>query len=162
MPVDTGIHTTAIGFEYDPVTYAPLYWGNPLALLNMLAAFETVHGYYLSPNGNNEDATLPYGYTPKTLAPQLDCDTSPANCRYDSYGNTYVMIPATSLPLADLILSLADSVGATARQTARRPACARDEGARRPRLRLERGPGRVAAVEPPAVQPVAELGRTSG
>ena len=112
MPVDTGIHTTAIGFEYDPVTYAPLYWGNPLSLLNMLAAFETVHGYYLSPNGNNEDATLPYGYTPETLAPQLDCDTSPANCRSDSYGNTYVMIPATSLPLADLILSLAGPTGA--------------------------------------------------
>ncbi len=30
----------------------------------MIAAFDTVHGYYLSPNGNDETATLPYGYTP--------------------------------------------------------------------------------------------------
>ncbi len=28
-PVDTGVPMTAIGFEYDPVMYAPLYWGNP-------------------------------------------------------------------------------------------------------------------------------------
>lgn len=113
MPVGTGIHTTAIGFEYDPVTYAPLYWGNPLAVLNALAAFDNVHGYYLSPNGNDEDATLPYGYTPETLAPQLNCNTNPGNCRYDSHGNTYVMVPATSLPLANLILSFAESTGTT-------------------------------------------------
>ncbi|PRC57629.1 PE-PPE domain-containing protein, partial [Mycobacterium sp. ITM-2017-0098] len=29
MPVDIGIDTTSIGFEYDPVVYAPKYWGNP-------------------------------------------------------------------------------------------------------------------------------------
>ena len=111
MSVDTGIHTTSIGFEYDPVTYAPLYWGNPLSLLNALAALETVHGYYLSPNGNNEDATLPYGYDDLTLAAQLDCGTHTANCRTDSYGNTYVMIPATSLPLMDVVRSLTNSIG---------------------------------------------------
>ncbi len=55
MAVDTGINTTSIGFEYDPVVYAPRYWGNALAVLNMIAAFDTVHGYYLSPNGNDED-----------------------------------------------------------------------------------------------------------
>jgi hypothetical protein len=114
MAVDTGIRATAIGFDYDPVMYAPRYLTNPFALLNALAAFVDVHGYYLSPNGNDETATLPYGYTPETLAPQLDCEASPANCRYDTYGNTYIKIPATSLPLADLILSLADSTGTTA------------------------------------------------
>src|SRR5262245_34542176 len=30
-PVDTGIPMTAIGFQYDPVMYAPLYWGNPFS-----------------------------------------------------------------------------------------------------------------------------------
>src|SRR6478609_8667859 len=29
MPVDTGIHTTSVGFEYDPVPLAPRFWGNP-------------------------------------------------------------------------------------------------------------------------------------
>ena len=28
----------------------PQYWGNPLTMLNALAAFEYVHGYYLVPN----------------------------------------------------------------------------------------------------------------
>ena len=117
MAVDTGIKTTSIGFEYDPVVYAPRYWGNALAVLNMIAAFDTVHGYYLSPNGNDENAVLPYGYTPAsptgpgTLAPQLNCGLNPTNCREDSYGNTYIMIPATSLPLTDLVRSLADSMG---------------------------------------------------
>ena len=111
MPVDTGIVSTTIGFEYDPVVYAPRYWGNLLAVLNMVAAFDTVHGYYLSPNGEDESAVLPYGYTPGTLAPQLNCDLSPANCRTDSYGNSYIMIPATTLPLTDLVRSLTDSIG---------------------------------------------------
>lgn len=110
MPTDTGIPTTTIGFEYDPVVYAPLYWGNPFAIANMIAAFDTVHGYYLAPNQNN-DNPMPYGYTDATLAPQLDCGLNPANCRYDDFGNTYVMIPATSLPLTDLIRSLTDSLG---------------------------------------------------
>ena len=75
MPVDTGIHTTAIGFEYDPVTYAPRYWGNPLALLNALAAFETVHGYYLSPNGNEHDCDAALRLHPGDARP-------PAELRY--------------------------------------------------------------------------------
>lgn len=115
--MDTGITSTTIGFEYDPVVYAPRYWGNVLAVLNMIAAFDTVHGYYLSPNGNDETATLSYGYTtstpegPGTLAPQLNCDLNPTNCRTDSYGNTYIMVAATSLPLTNPIRSLADSIG---------------------------------------------------
>ncbi|MGE2832581.1 PE-PPE domain-containing protein [Mycobacterium sp. SMC-4] len=109
MPVDTGIHTTSIGFEYDPVVYAPRFWGNPFAVLNAIAAFDTVHGYYLSPDGDDApDATMPYGYTPETLAPQLNCAVNEQNCRTDGFGNTYIMIPATSLPLTDLVRTWAD------------------------------------------------------
>jgi hypothetical protein len=105
MPVDPAIKTTTFGFEYDPVVYAPRYWGNPFAMLNALAAFDNVHGYYLSPNGNGLDATLPYGYTPATLAPHLECNVG-VNCRLDQYGNEYIMIPATSLPIMNLVMSL--------------------------------------------------------
>ena len=113
MPVDIdalkgNIYT--VGFQYDPVVYAPLYWGNPIALLNALAAFETVHGYYLTPNGNGPNDPIAYGYSQAELADQLNCETHPANCRKDKYGNTYVMIPAKSLPLADLVMSLVPSV----------------------------------------------------
>ncbi|UXA18877.1 PE-PPE domain-containing protein [Mycobacterium sp. SMC-4] len=111
MPVDTGIHTTSIGFEYDPVGFAPRYWGNVLAVLNAFVALDTVHGYYLSPNGNDPNATLPYGYTPETLAPQLDCSLNEKNCRTDTFGNSYIIIPALSLPLTDLVRSFADHIG---------------------------------------------------
>ncbi|MBB2989802.1 hypothetical protein FHR72_001265 [Mycolicibacterium iranicum] len=110
MPVDTGIDTTSIGFEYDPVVYAPKYWGNIVAVLNMIAAFDTVHGYYLDPTDKDPEDEMPYGYTDATLAQQLDCDRNPGNCRTDGFGNTYIMIPATSLPLMDLVRSLADSL----------------------------------------------------
>lgn len=105
MPVDPNIKTTTFGFEYDPVVYAPRYWGNPFAMLNALAAFDNVHGYYLSPNGNGLTSTLPYGYTPETLAPYLVCNVG-VNCRVDQYGNEYIMIPATSLPIMNLVMSL--------------------------------------------------------
>ncbi len=80
MPVDIDalkgkIYT--VGFQYDPVMYAPLYWGNPIALLNALAAFETVHGYYLTPNGNGPNDPIAYGYTEAELADQLNCDDAP-------------------------------------------------------------------------------------
>jgi hypothetical protein len=105
MPVDPNIKTTTFGFEYDPVVYAPRYWGNPFAMLNAIAAFDNVHGEYLSPNGNGLTDTLPYGYTPATLAPHLVC-TENVNCRKDQYGNEYIMIPATSLPIMNLVMSL--------------------------------------------------------
>lgn len=105
MTPDTGVNYTSIAFHFDPVADAPLYWGNPFAMLNAIAAFETVHGYYLSPNGNGPTDTLPYGYTDETLADALDCSANPGNCRYDSDGNTYITIPALTLPIADLILS---------------------------------------------------------
>ncbi|MDA2892043.1 PE-PPE domain-containing protein [Mycolicibacterium sp. BiH015] len=111
MPVDTGIGVTSIGFEYDPVVYAPKYWGNIFSVLNMVAAFDTVHGYYLDPTEKDPDDSMPYGYTDATLAPQLNCDLSPANCRTDSFGNSYIMIPATSLPLMDVVRALANSIG---------------------------------------------------
>src|SRR6476659_2876305 len=112
MPVDIDalkgkIYT--VGFQYDPVVYAPLYWGNPISFLNALAALETVHGYYLTPNGNGPNDPIAYGYSEAELADQMDCGKHPANCRKDKYGNTYVMIPAKSLPLTDFVMSLVPS-----------------------------------------------------
>ncbi len=49
-----------------------LFWGNPFAMLNALAAFETVHGYYLTPNGNGPNDPIAYGYEPDELADQLN------------------------------------------------------------------------------------------
>jgi hypothetical protein len=102
MPTNTGVPITSIGFQYDPVMYAPKYWGNPFAMLNALAAFETVHGFYLTPNGNGPTDPIAYGYTEAELAQQI---TDPANIRHDSSGNAYVMIPAKSLPIADFVMS---------------------------------------------------------
>src|SRR6476659_9590486 len=77
-----------VGFQYDPVVYATLYWGNPISFLNALAALETVHGYYLTPNGNGPNDPIAYGYSEAELADQMDCGKHPANCRKDKYGNT--------------------------------------------------------------------------
>ncbi len=116
MMTDSGIPITNIGFEYDPVVYAPRYWGNPLTMLNAIAAFDNVHGYYLSGGPLRPDTgTMPYGYTDAELALAL---ADPDNIRYGGNDpnspNKYIMIPATSLPLANLILSLAESTGTTA------------------------------------------------
>ena len=100
---------TAIGFEYDPVMYAPLYWGNPFTVLNALAAFDNVHGFYLTPNGNGPTDPIAYGYTEVELAEQLDRTKHPENFREDSEGNVYVMIPAKSLPIMNLVTSLLPS-----------------------------------------------------
>lgn len=98
---------SSIGFEYDPVMYAPLYWGNPLAMLNALAAFETVHGYYLTPNENGPTDPIAYGYEPDQIEAILDqdCNLSP-HCRPDQYNNEYWMLPARSLPMYDLLMSV--------------------------------------------------------
>ena len=106
MPTDTGIPITSIGFQYDPVMYAPEFWGNPFSMLNALAAFETVHGFYLTPNGNGPTDPIAYGYTPEELADQLNRTLHPENFREDSHGNVYVMIPAKSLPIMDFISSM--------------------------------------------------------
>jgi hypothetical protein len=105
MPTDFPAHITNIGFEYDPVCCSPLFWGNPLSLLNALAAFDSVHGYYLTPNSNS-DADMAYGYTDAELAEQLDETLHPENFRHDSNGNTYVIIPAKSLPLVNAVMGL--------------------------------------------------------
>jgi hypothetical protein len=110
MNPNTGVNYTSIGFQYDPVVNAPKYFGNPFALINALAAFENVHGYYLAPNGNGPTDTLPFGYTDTTLAAAIDCSggTNP-NCKTDKYGNTYITIPATTLPIYNFILGLTPS-----------------------------------------------------
>jgi pimeloyl-ACP methyl ester carboxylesterase len=105
-PVDTGVPMTSIGFEYDPVMYAPEYWGNPFAMLNALAAFETVHGNYLTPNGNDPTAPIAYGYTDSELGDILAEPCPGPHCRVDSQGNKYYMIPAKSLPIMDLVSSV--------------------------------------------------------
>jgi pimeloyl-ACP methyl ester carboxylesterase len=105
-PVDTGIPMTSIGFEYDPVMYAPEFWGNPFSMLNALAAFETVHGFYLTPNGNGPTDPIAYGYTEPELAAVLATPCPGPNCRVDSFGNKYYMIPAKSLPIMDFITSV--------------------------------------------------------
>jgi hypothetical protein len=106
----TGIPSTNYSFEYDPVGDAPLYFGNPLAVLNALAAFEYVHGYYLSPNENGVTDTLPYGYTPDTLA------TAIANADKRTYQDaTFVLIPQQgNLPIMQPFLDIASATGTTA------------------------------------------------
>ena len=106
MPTDTGIPIDSIGFEYDPVMYAPEFWANPFAMFNALAAFNTVHGYYLAPNGNDPTAGLPYGYTDAELATILAGPCPGPNCRVDSNGNRYWMIPAKSLPIVDSVMGV--------------------------------------------------------
>jgi pimeloyl-ACP methyl ester carboxylesterase len=105
-PTDTGIPMTSIGFQYDPVMYAPKYWGNPLSMLNAVAALETVHGNYLTPNGNGPTDPIAYGYTETELKDFFANTQCPsANCRVDSHGNKYYMIPAKSLPMFDFVMS---------------------------------------------------------
>jgi hypothetical protein len=99
----TGISSTNYSFEYDPVGDAPEYWGNPVAILNALAAFEYVHGFYLAPNENGESDTLPYGYNVGTLA------TAIANAPKRTLGNaTFVLIPQQgALPIYQPFVDLA-------------------------------------------------------
>ena len=56
---------TGIGFGTTRLCMA-LHWGNPLALFNAFAAFDNVHGYYLTPDGTNNDE-IAYGYTETEL-----------------------------------------------------------------------------------------------
>ncbi|WP_319450755.1 MULTISPECIES: PE-PPE domain-containing protein [unclassified Mycobacterium] len=106
-----GIKSTNYSFEYDPVGDAPQYWGNPVAMLNALAAFEYVHGYYLSPNENGETDTLPYGYNDDTLAYAI------ANtAKVDTYNDaTFVLIPQQgALPIYQPFVDLANTTGTRA------------------------------------------------
>ncbi|ULE33941.1 PE-PPE domain-containing protein [Mycobacterium sp. IDR2000157661] len=105
-PVDTGVEMFGIGFEFDPVMYAPHYWGNPLAMLNAVAAFDNVHGFYLTPNGNGPTDSIAYGYTEQEIADILATGCPGDYCRLGSEGNEYYMIPAKSLPIMNLLTSL--------------------------------------------------------
>ena len=105
MTSPPGVNYTSYGFQYDPVVNAPRYFGNALAVLNALAAFENVHGYYLAPNGNGPDESLPYGYTDASLASAINCANGNPNCRTVD-GNTFVTIPALTLPIYNLALGL--------------------------------------------------------
>lgn len=102
LPTHNGIKSTNYTFEYDPVGDAPLYWGNPLAVLNALAGFVYVHGYYLDPTAKSPDDSLPYGYDPDTFPDVI------ANLPGVDYGNaTFVLIPQRGplplfLPFVDL------------------------------------------------------------
>ena len=110
LPTDIGIESTNYVFEYDPVGDAPLNWWNPLALLNAVFALQYVHGNYLLPNGNDPTGTLPYGYTPETLAAAIQ---DPNNIR--TYQDaTFVLIPQKgTLPLFQPIADLAAATGTT-------------------------------------------------
>jgi len=110
LPTD-GIKSTNYSFEYDPVGDAPQYWGNPVAMLNALAAFEYVHGFYLSPNENGETDTLPYGYNDATLAYALAHTATVAQ-----YQNaTFVLIPQQgALPIYQPFVDLANTTGTRA------------------------------------------------
>ncbi|OBF32942.1 hypothetical protein A5724_20090 [Mycobacterium sp. ACS1612] len=105
MPTNTGIPITSIGFQYDPVMYAPTFWGNPLTMLNALAAFDSVHGYYLTPNGNGPTDPIAYGYPDAQLQTILAGPCPGPNCRVDANGNKYYMIPAKSLPIVNAVMA---------------------------------------------------------
>jgi hypothetical protein len=107
LPTDIGVKSINYSFEYDPVGDAPLYWGNPLAVLNALAAFEYVHGYYLVPNSNDESGALPYGYDPDTFADVV------AGLPKVPYKNAeFVLIPQQgALPIFQPFLDLGAATG---------------------------------------------------
>ncbi|WP_101948207.1 PE-PPE domain-containing protein [Mycobacterium sp. 3519A] len=105
MPTNTGIPITSIGFQYDPVMYAPTFWGNPFTMLNALAAFDSVHGYYLTPNGNGPTDPIAYGYTDAQLQAILATPCPGPNCRVDANGNKYYMLPAKSLPIVNAVMA---------------------------------------------------------
>jgi hypothetical protein len=110
LPTD-GIKSTNYSFEYDPVGDAPEYWGNPVAMLNALAAFEYVHGYYLSPNENGPTDALPYGYDNGTLAAAINN----VNNSQQYQNATFILIPQQgALPIYQPFVDLANSTGTRA------------------------------------------------
>lgn len=103
LPTDIGITSTNYSFEYDPVGDAPSYWGNPFAMLNAVAAFEYVHGYYLVPNDNGPTEVMPYGYDDDSLAAAIN-DLANRRTYQDA---TFVLIPQQgALPLFQPLLGI--------------------------------------------------------
>jgi hypothetical protein len=81
-----------------------------VAMLNALAAFEYVHGYYLSPNENGETDTLPYGYNDATLAYAIAHTEGRVHDQA-----TFVLIPQQgALPIYQPFVDLATSTGTRA------------------------------------------------
>ena len=119
LPTDIGVRSYNYSFEYDPVGDAPLYWGNPVTMLNALAAFEYVHGNYLVPNSNSPDDALPYGYTDATLASTINdelahCqEAAGSNCR-NYQDATFILIPQQgTLPIYQPFVDLGKATGLT-------------------------------------------------
>jgi PE-PPE domain len=110
LPTNNGVTSTNYSFEYDPVGDAPQYWGNAFAMLNALAAFEYVHGYYLDPTSNAPTDSLPYGYSDATLANAI------TNTPKRTYGDaSFVLIPQQgALPLYQPIVDLGKQFGISA------------------------------------------------
>ena len=78
-------------------------------MLNALAAFEYVHGYYLVPNSNGTpDETMPYGYDNASLAAAI---ADPHNSQ--TYQDAkFVLIPQKGpLPIYQPFLDLAKQTG---------------------------------------------------
>ncbi|MGE2715293.1 PE-PPE domain-containing protein [Mycolicibacterium litorale] len=110
LPTDIGVKSTNYSFEYDPVGDAPRYWGNPLAVLNALFAFEYVHGYYLDPNANAPTDVMPYGYDNESLAAAIAA--APKRVHGDA---TFVLIPQRgTLPLFQPFVDLGNATGTSA------------------------------------------------
>jgi hypothetical protein len=88
-PIDTGIATIDITFQYDAVADYPAYPSNFLSVLNTLAGARIHSG----------STTTLNGYTEAELTAAI---SDPANRQI--YGDTmYITIPAKSLPLVDLL-----------------------------------------------------------
>lgn len=110
LPIDIGVKSTNYSFEYDPVGDAPQYWGNPLAMLNALMAFEYVHGYYLDPNSNGPTDTMPYGYDDVSLAAAIAA--APKRVHGDA---TFVLIPQRgTLPIFMPLVDIGNATGTSA------------------------------------------------
>ncbi|KUI26087.1 PE-PPE domain-containing protein [Mycobacterium sp. IS-1496] len=110
LPTDIGVKSTNYSFEYDPVGDAPQYWGNPLAVLNALMAFDYVHGYYLDPNANAPTDVMPYGYDEASLAAAIAA--APKRVHGDA---TFVLIPQRgTLPIFMPLVELGNATGTSA------------------------------------------------
>ena len=108
LPTDIGIKSTNYSFEYDPVGDAPQYWGNPLAVLNAIVAFEYVHGYYLDPTSNCADRHAAVRVRRRDLG-----DRHQQTRRNGNYGDaTFVLIPQQgALPLYQPVLDIGKQLG---------------------------------------------------
>ncbi len=110
LPTDIGVKSTNYSFEYDPVGDAPQYWGNPLAVLNALFAFEYVHGYYLDPTSNAPTDGMPYGYDDASLAAAIAA--APKRVHGDA---TFVLIPQRgTLPIFQPFVDIGNATGTSA------------------------------------------------